>query len=102
MKPNLDDLAQDLQKIRKAQGLSREDLASLARVSASFVRDAERDPNSCSFGKLNALCAALGLNWQLHKNGERLWPEMVHVRITVQPANASASGVTAKLLQDSS
>jgi transcriptional regulator with XRE-family HTH domain len=79
---------------RKQQQLSREALSGLAGVSVSFVRDAELDPSSCSFGKLHRLCAALGLDWQLHKNGELQWPQAItDVRLPRQPGNAFATGV---------
>jgi hypothetical protein len=90
-------LASVIASSRKQQQLSREALSGLAGVSVSFVRDAEVDPSSCSFGKLDALCTALGLSWQLHRNYERLWPAIVNVKLTVQPAIAIATGVKAKL-----
>jgi hypothetical protein len=78
---------------RKQQQLSREALSGLADVSVSFVRDAELDPSSCSFGKLHRLCTALGLDWQLHKNAEPQWPPViVDVRLLTQPGNAFATG----------
>lgn len=50
-----------LLQVRKQQGLSREELASLAQVSTSFIRDAEKDTSNCSYGKLMSLIAALGV-----------------------------------------
>jgi HTH-type transcriptional regulator / antitoxin HipB len=45
---------------RKRQGLSREQLAGLADVSTSFIRDAESRPEVCSVGHMARLAAALG------------------------------------------
>jgi transcriptional regulator with XRE-family HTH domain len=59
----LNALTQLLHTTRKQQGLSREELAGLAQVSTSFIRDAEQDAAKCSFGKLTHLIDALGLTW---------------------------------------
>jgi ribosome-binding protein aMBF1 (putative translation factor) len=71
---SLSDLSQLLLQARQQQGLSREDLASLAQVSTSFIRDAEHDAARCSFGKLQQLCAALGLSWTLNASHTTIWP----------------------------
>lgn len=60
--PSLSEL---IQRTRKQQGLSREALAGLAQVSTTFIRDAEKDVNACSFGKLMRLLQALGLQWKV-------------------------------------
>ena len=60
-------LTELLHSARKQQHLSREELAGLANVSTSFIRDAEQDAAKCSFGKLSALMQALGLTWQLQQ-----------------------------------
>ena len=57
-------LTELLLSTRKQQHLSREELAGLANVSTSFIRDAELDAAKCSFGKLVSLMAALGLELQ--------------------------------------
>ena len=62
-----DQLSQLLQTIRKQQHLSREELAGLANVSTSFIRDAENDSAKCSFGKLSNLIIALGLKLQINE-----------------------------------
>ncbi|TAG25593.1 MAG: helix-turn-helix domain-containing protein [Burkholderiales bacterium] len=55
------ELTQLLLAARRQQQLSREELAGLANVSTSFIRDAEQDSANCSLGKLLKLLAALGL-----------------------------------------
>lgn len=55
---------------RKRQKLSREEAASVCGVSASFIRDAESDPQNCSLGKLVRLVSGLGLG--LSVSG---WPQ---------------------------
>jgi HTH-type transcriptional regulator / antitoxin HipB len=69
-----DNLSQLLLRTRQEQGLSREELASLAQVSTSFIRDAESDAERCSFGKLQQLCTALGLRWTLNTHQTAIWP----------------------------
>ncbi|MEN9472805.1 MAG: hypothetical protein RLZZ495_894 [Pseudomonadota bacterium] len=54
-------LAQQLRRERQAQGLSREQLAAVCNVSTSFIRDAETNPERCSFGRLLQLIQGLGL-----------------------------------------
>ena len=56
------DLGQALEAERKRQKLSREEAAAVCGVSASFIRDAESDPESCSLGKLLRLISGLGLS----------------------------------------
>jgi len=51
-----------LEAERKSQKLSREEAASVCGVSASFIRDAESDPENCSLGKLVRLISGLGLS----------------------------------------
>lgn len=53
--------ADDLKKERKRQGLSRAQAASVCNVSISFIRDAETDPERCTFGLLLKLLKGLGL-----------------------------------------
>ena len=50
---------------RKRQKLSREDMAAVCGVSASFIRDAESNPAKCSLGKLVRLINGLGLNLEV-------------------------------------
>ncbi len=59
---NLHDLAARLRATRKAQGLSRLEAAAVCGVSASFVRDAEATPHTCSLGHLVKLASGLGLS----------------------------------------
>lgn len=66
-----DQLTQLLQTTRKQQRLSREDLAGLANVSTSFIRDAEQDSAKCSFGKLVSLMSALGLKWRVPQSEQK-------------------------------
>jgi transcriptional regulator with XRE-family HTH domain len=56
------ELGQALQAERKRQKLSREETAAVCGVSASFIRDAESAPESCSLGKLVRLINGLGLS----------------------------------------
>jgi len=63
------ELGQALEAERKRQKLSREEAAAVCGVSASFIRDAESDPESCSLGKLVRLISGLGLS--LNVDG---WP----------------------------
>jgi len=56
------ELGQALEAERKRQKLSREEAAAVCGVSASFIRDAESDPESCSLGKLVRLISGLGLS----------------------------------------
>jgi transcriptional regulator with XRE-family HTH domain len=56
------DLGKALEAERKRQKLSREEAASVCGVSASFIRDAESDPENCSLGKLVRLISGLGLS----------------------------------------
>jgi HTH-type transcriptional regulator / antitoxin HipB len=59
---NLTELAARLKATRKAQGLSRLEAAAVCGVSASFVRDAEATPHTCSLGHLVRLANGLGLS----------------------------------------
>ena len=59
--PSLAELAQHLQRERRRQGLSREQLAAVCNVSQSFIRDAESQPGRCSLEKLLQLTQGLGL-----------------------------------------
>jgi transcriptional regulator with XRE-family HTH domain len=56
------ELGKALEAERKRQKLSREEAASVCGVSASFIRDAESDPENCSLGKLVRLISGLGLS----------------------------------------
>jgi transcriptional regulator with XRE-family HTH domain len=56
------ELGKALQAERKRQKLSREEAAAVCGVSASFIRDAESAPESCSLGKLVRLINGLGLS----------------------------------------
>jgi transcriptional regulator with XRE-family HTH domain len=58
----LSELAAALAAERKRQKLSREQAASICGVSASFIRDAESNPENCSLGKLVKLINGLGLS----------------------------------------
>ena len=58
----LGQLALRLEQERKLQGLTREQAAAVCGVSTSFIRDAERDPGSCSVRKLVQLIDGLGLD----------------------------------------
>jgi transcriptional regulator with XRE-family HTH domain len=58
----LRELGKALEAERKRQKLSREEAASVCGVSASFIRDAESDPENCSLGKLVRLISGLGLS----------------------------------------
>jgi transcriptional regulator with XRE-family HTH domain len=58
----LRELGKALEAERKRQKLSREEAASVCGVSASFIRDAEYDPENCSLGKLVRLISGLGLS----------------------------------------
>jgi HTH-type transcriptional regulator/antitoxin HipB len=58
----LNHLAQALAAERKRQKLSREQAAAVCGVSASFIRDAESNPENCSLGKLVRLISGLGLS----------------------------------------
>ena len=58
-------LAEKLRRERQAQGLSREQLAAVCNVSTSFIRDAETNPERCSFGMLLQLAQGLGLRISL-------------------------------------
>ena len=60
--PLLHELAKSLETERKRQKLSREEAASVCGVSASFIRDVEANPESCSLGKLVRLINGLGLS----------------------------------------
>ena len=57
----LNELAKALEAERKRQNLSREEVAAVCGVSASFIRDAESHPENCSLGKLVKLIGGLGL-----------------------------------------
>lgn len=57
----LNSLALRIRHERLLQDLSREQLAAVCDVSASFIRDAEKDPGSCSVEKLLRLVYGLGL-----------------------------------------
>jgi len=56
------ELGKALEAERKRQKLSREEAAAVCGVSASFIRDAESDPENCSLGKLVRLISGLGLS----------------------------------------
>ena len=58
----LNELAKALEAERKRQNLSREEVAAVCGVSASFIRDAESHPENCSLGKVIRLIAGLGLS----------------------------------------
>lgn len=57
----LNALAQRIRRERQLQGLSREQLAAVCNLSASFIRDAESDPGRCSVERLLQLVQGLGL-----------------------------------------
>lgn len=57
----LHSLALRIQHERLLQDLSREQLAAVCNVSTSFIRDAEKEPGSCSVEKLLRLVYGLGL-----------------------------------------
>lgn len=57
----LHQLAQDLHAHRRMLGLSRQKAAALARLSVSFIRDAEADPGQCSLQRLLQLTRVLGI-----------------------------------------
>ncbi len=57
----LNSLALRIRHERQLQDMSREQLAAVCNVSASFIRDAEKDPGSCSVEKLLQLINGLGL-----------------------------------------
>lgn len=57
-----------LLRTRQEQGLSREELAGLAQISTSFIRDAEKSADNCSYGKLIRLMTALGIKWFIPTN----------------------------------
>lgn len=59
---NLPFLAHFLEVERKSQGLSRAQAAAVCNVSASFIRDAERDPARCSMGLMLQYMTGLGLS----------------------------------------
>jgi HTH-type transcriptional regulator/antitoxin HipB len=61
----LTELAKALKAERKRQKLSREEAASVCDVSASFIRDAEANPENCSLGKMVKLITGLGLSLDL-------------------------------------
>lgn len=63
--PSLKELGQQLAQERKRQRLTREEAASVCGVSVSFIRDAELNPDSCSFGKLLRLVIGLGLSLEV-------------------------------------
>ena len=58
---SLNALAQRLRRERQLQGLSREQLAAVCNLSASFIRDAESAPGRCSVERLLQLVQGLGL-----------------------------------------
>ena len=58
-------LAEALVSERQRQKLSREQAASVCGVSASFIRDAEANPQACSFGKMTQLINGLGLSLEI-------------------------------------
>ncbi len=87
----MDNLSQLLLRTRQEQDLSREELASLAKVSTSFIRDAELDAGRCTFGKLQQLCAALGLRWTLNTHQAPIWPETKSYGIQAATALAERS-----------
>jgi ribosome-binding protein aMBF1 (putative translation factor) len=61
----LNALAQRLNRERQLQGLSRDQLAAVSNLSASFIRDAESNPGRCSLERLLQLTEALGLKAML-------------------------------------
>lgn len=87
-------LAAFIAQSRQQQQLSREALSGLAGLSVSFIRDAERDPSSCSFGKLQLLCAALGMNIAINIGTTPMWPQtrlmQLKAQISSQPSEAES------------
>ena len=83
-------LAELFTNSRQQQQLSRETLSGLAGVSVSFIRDAERDPASCSVGKLQQLCAALGMNLAICAGTTLVWPETRLMKLKTQIISQSA------------
>lgn len=57
----LHQLAEDLRTHRRMLGLSRDKAAAQARLSVSFIRDAETDPGQCTLERLLQLSQVLGV-----------------------------------------
>ena len=79
------DLGKALEAERKRQKLSREEAASVCGVSASFIRDAESDPENCSLGKLVRLISGLGLSLSVVG-----WPQSQALPLPPRRGNAQA------------
>lgn len=62
---NLQTFATNLRTERKRQNLTRAQMAAVANVSTSFIRDAERDSGSCTLDKLQRLVESMGLKFEI-------------------------------------
>lgn len=59
-----------LKSMRKSQGLTQEQLASISGVGIRFIRELEQGKESCHLGKALHVIAMLGI--EVHLNGDKL------------------------------
>lgn len=58
-------LGQIVQKTRKKQGLTQEQLSAVTGVGVRFIRELERGKESCYIGKVLMVLTMLGLELQI-------------------------------------
>lgn len=66
-------LGQQVQQLRKQQGLTQAQLAALSGTGTRFVGDFERGKENLNFGKMLQVLSALGLDLYVSSRMERTW-----------------------------
>ena len=73
MKPLIKDvkqLGETIRKVRKAQGLTQEQLAAACGVGTRFVRELESGKESCHLGKSLKVLRMLGMDISVKGHGD--------------------------------
>jgi y4mF family transcriptional regulator len=65
---HMNDFGRLIQKTRKKQGLTQEQLAATCGVGVRFIRELEKGKESCHMGKALLVLNMLGINLQLYED----------------------------------
>ena len=66
-------LGQQVQQLRKQQGLAQAQLAALSNTGTRFVGDFERGKENLNFGKMLQVLSALGLDLYISNRMDQTW-----------------------------
>ncbi len=66
-------LGQQVQQLRKQQGLTQAQLAALSNTGTRFVGDFERGKENLNFGKMLQVLSALGLDLYISNRMDQTW-----------------------------